>query len=243
MRPSQKFFSNPAFDKYLVGGLGCGLIVLCVILSSFFIIWQNPPRQVPTSTQPVFEAGDPTTVTAADPSPTALLSFETPSDLPGDTQTVDPPTPGAGGIASPVPQGGYDDSPPSGRIVFTCFVEQIDQICLMNADGTGRRQLSEFDGTSFYASISPEGDKIYFSSRQSGSYEIYSMNMRGRELRRLTRGIGSVYAPERSPTNDRIVFAIETGGQEQVWIMRADGITPIPWRWHRGSTHLVADAR
>jgi Tol biopolymer transport system component len=233
MRPSQKFFANPAFDKYLVGGLGCGLIVLCVILSSFFIIWQNPPRQVPNPTTP-FGQGDLTAV-APGASPTALFPLETPAGSGTGDPTLAPPAsdpaatlPPGSILASPAPAAQYDDSPPTGRIVYTCFVEQIDQICLMNADGSGRRQLTDFAGTAFYASISPEGDQIYFSSRDSGSFEIYSMNMRGRELRRLTRGIGSVYAPERSPTNDRILFANETGGLEQIWTMRADGNNPHP---------------
>ena len=111
--------------------------------------------------------------------------------------------------------------------MFTCFVNQIDQICLMNADGSERRQLTDFGATSFYASLSPEGGTIYFSSRQSGSYEIYSINLRGRGLRRLTRNIGSVYAPERSPTNDRIVFTNNSDGQ-CIWIMRTDGNNPHP---------------
>lgn len=221
---------HPAFDKFLVGGLGCGLIILCVLLSSFFIIWQNPPRSVPTETR--FPVDDVSTITPG-PSPTALFQFATPdgpsTDLPTSTaaqpeeQATQPP---AASIPSPVPQSQYDDSPPKGQIVFTCFVDQIDQICLMNADGSGRRQLTDFGGTSFYASISPEGGTIYFSSRQSGSYEIYSMNLRGRGLRRLTRGIGSVYAPERSSRDDRIVFTNNTGGQQQIWVMRTDGNNP-----------------
>jgi TolB protein len=221
---------HPAFDKFLVGGLGCGLIVLCVLLSSFYVIWQNPPRPGPTATQAVLAPGGEATITPG-PSPTALFPFGTASALPNGLPTFTPDVVtmvSTSAIASPVPQSQYDNSPLTGTIVFTCYVNQIDQVCLMNADGSGRRQLTEFEGTTFYASLSPEGDQVYFSSRQSGGYEIYSMNVRGKELRRLTRNIGSLYAPERSPNNDRIVFTNETAGQEQIWIMRSDGNNPHP---------------
>jgi Tol biopolymer transport system component len=98
----------------------------------------------------------------------------------------------------------------------------------MNADGTGRKQLTEENATSFYASLASDGTTIYFVSRRTGSFEIYSMNIRGNGLRRLTKNIGSLYGPERSPTDDRIVFANETGGQQQIWVMRTDGKNPHP---------------
>lgn len=226
MKFSAKF--NSAFDKYLVGGLGCGLIVLCVLLSSFYVIWQNPPRSRPTATQALLGPGG-MPVTPG-PSPTALFQFATPTDqlagLPTDLAEPSATLPPAGAIPSPVPQ--FDPSPPRGKIVFTCFIGGIDQICLMNADGSERKQLTDFEATSYYASLSPDGDTIYFSSRQSGSFEAYSMNVRGRGLRRLTKNIGNVYAPERSPNNDRIVFTNNTGGQQRIWIMRSDGNNPHP---------------
>lgn len=220
---------NKTFDKYLVGGLGCGMIVLCVLISSFYIIWQNPPRPRLTPTQTSLAVGDLTTVTPG-ASPTPLFQFGTPGVLPTGFPTLTPAQSGQATqpIASAPVGSNFDDSPPVGKIVFTCFVNQIDQICLMNADGSGRKKLTDFEGTAFYASLSPDGDTIYFSSRQSGSYEIYSMNTKGRGLRRLTKNIGSVYAPERSPIDDRIVFANETGGQQRIWVMRSDGNNPHP---------------
>ena len=217
---------NPLFDRFLLGGLGCAFVALCFVISAFFYIWQNPPRPGPTPTLPIFEGM--TTVTP-DPAFTAtpLFPFATPSVLPTGFPTLTPTQPGAtpgSVIPSPVPQS--FNSPPTGNIVFTCFVNQIDQICLMNASGSERRQLTDFSATSFYASISPEGDTIYFSSRERGTYEIYSMNLRGRSLRRLTGGIGSSYAPERS--GDRIIFANESDGQQRIWIMRSDGNNPHP---------------
>ena len=215
---------NPLFDKFLLGGLGCGFIALCFVISAFFYIWQNPPRPGPTPTP-----SSPDVLATVTPAFTAtpLFQFATPSVAPTGfptlTSTPVAATPGGlSGIPSPVPQ--YSYSPPKGKIVFTCFVNQIDQICLMNADGSGRKQLTDFEATSFYPSLSPDGDTIYFSSRQTGNFEVYSMNLRGRGLRRLTGGIGGLYAPERG--SERIVFTNNSGGAQQIWLMRSDGKNP-----------------
>jgi Tol biopolymer transport system component len=214
---------NPLFDRFLLGGLGCGFIALCFLISGFFYFWQNPPRPAPIPT-----LGGLSTVPPG-PTPTSLFQFATPSPFPtgpavaSPTPAVASPTPGSG-IPSPVPQG-YS-SRPTGKIVFTCHVNQIDQICLMNADGSERKQLTDFQATSFYASLSQDGNTIYFSSRESGTYDVYSMNLRGRGLRRITKNVGSAYAPERSPIDDRIVFANTSGGGQQIWVMRSDGKNP-----------------
>jgi Tol biopolymer transport system component len=215
---------NPLFDRFLLGGLGCGVIALCFVISALFYIWQNPPQPGPASTVPAF--GGLTTVTPG-PTSTPLFQFATPSVLPTGFPIASP-TPvvleatSVSGIPSPVPQS-YS-SALEGKIVFTCFVNQIDQICLMNADGSARRQLTDFEATSFYPSLSPDGDTIYFSSRQTGNFEIYSMNLRGRGLRRLTGNLGSLYAPERG--EERIVFTNNSDGAQRIWIMRSDGNNP-----------------
>lgn len=216
---TKKFFST--FDKFLFGGLGCGMLVVCILLGVFVYVWQNPPRPGPAITQTSLGVGALSTATSSMFSTaTPLFQFVTPTGFASLTPTQE----GAPfGIPSPFPQ--FYDSAPTGKIVFTCFIKQIDQICLMNADGSGRRQLTEFDATAFYASISPEGGMIYFSHK-GGTFDIYSMNLRGKELRRVAGGIGSLYAPERSPIDERIVFTNETGGQQQIWVMRADGKNP-----------------
>jgi TolB protein len=107
--------------------------------------------------------------------------------------------------------------------VFTCFVDQVDHICLMNADGSDRKRLTDGQGTAFYASLSPDGDTVYFSSRTTGAYEIYSINTRGRGLERITANIGSLYAPEMSPSGERIVFTNNSESKQRIWVMRSDG--------------------
>src|ERR1700752_1737591 len=215
---SRKFFA--IFDRLVLSGLGCGVIGLCLLMGGFIFVWQNPPKPVPTLTPAGLS--DIPTVTPTGP----VSQFPTATGFPTFTPTVEGAIP-TSLIPSPIPVSD-NIAPPSGKIVFTCFINQIDQICMMNADGTERKQLTDFGGTSFYASLSPDGKTIYFASRESGGFEIYSMNIRGRELRRLTKNIGTLYAPELSPNGERIIFANNTDGSQKIWIMRSDGKNPHP---------------
>ncbi|MFQ5615303.1 MAG: TolB family protein [Anaerolineales bacterium] len=193
-----------SFDKVLIAGLGCSLIGICLLAGGFWFVWRNPPqRRLDTPVTP------PVTVLPTLPGAATTFPTLTPFVTPSPTPT---PLPGFG-----------NGLPPAGKIVFTCFVNGIDQICLIGADGTGRKQLTNFNATAFYASISPDGETILFVSRRSGNFEIYSMDLNGGQLERLTSGIGSLFAPEYSPNGEKIVFANAAGGSQSVWVMKKDG--------------------
>lgn len=201
------------FDKYLFGGLGCGVLVLCVIGSWLAYIMTNlpvpgSPRAVPSTSTANFSS----TPNAVIPD----LSTETPPPTNPFTPVV------LTEMASPLPPT-FEANPPTGKIVFTCYVNLIDQICLMNGDGTGRLQLTNFPATAFYASLSHDGQKIFFSGKQSGGFEIYSMNIDGKNIKQLSKNLGSLYAPELSPNGERVIFTKDKDG---LWLMKPDGKSP-----------------
>jgi TolB protein len=119
-------------------------------------------------------------------------------------------------------------NPPSGKIVYTCFDGEYDQICIMNADGKEQRQLTNYSATSFYPSLSPNGNAIVFSSKMDGNFEIYMMDINGENLKKLTADIGNLFAPEISPKENRIIFTRESGGLQAIWVMKLDGKNPHP---------------
>ena len=207
MESPKKFL--PIFDTLLIGGLGCGVLGLCLLAGGFVYVWQNPPVPNSAATQVEF-SGSPIVSPVVT---TPLLDFSTPTLSPTIVPSLTP---------SPVP-GSDNGSSPFGKIVFTCFIEQIDQICIMNADGSGRKQLTNLPATAFYASLSPDGQTVYFSSRQTGTYEIYSVDINGNNLQRLTHNIGTLYAPELSPDGSKIIFTSNGNG---VWVMNPDGSDP-----------------
>ncbi len=219
MNPSSSRRFIQIFDKFLIAGLAIGVISLCCLASAFAYTFANPPNARPSPTQTVPGTTVFSTVTPELVTPT--LSIETPTLFP----TL---TPGAGtevGISTPVPNPNADNGAPTGKIAFACYVQQIDQICIMNADGSGRKQLTHYSATTFYPSISPDGKTIYFVSKEKGTFDIYSMALDGGDVERLTKGIGALYAPELSPNGKRIVFTNNGNG---IWVMRPDGSNPHP---------------
>jgi tol-pal system beta propeller repeat protein TolB len=205
------------FDKFILGGLGCGIIILCVLIGMFYYLWENPPRPRSVST-PVEASGLPNVLPTS-----TVLAFASPTLTLAPTldQKLSPtPTP----IPTPTPS--FGDNTISGKIVFTCFIKKIDQICLMKADGTGQTQITKLEATTFYASLSPNGETIYFSSRQSGNFEIYSISVSAKNMKRLTKGIGTLFAPELSPNGHQIVFTNDS--KQGIWIMNVNGKDPHP---------------
>jgi Tol biopolymer transport system component len=175
-----------------------------------------------------------------------VLDVSTPTLAPTLIPTLAPTLDGAGSstlMPSFIPDFG-GEAVPSGKIVFACYINQIDQICIMNADGTGRKQLTNFPATAFYPSLSPDGQIVYFSSNQSGNFEIYSIDINGNGLQQLTNKIGSLYAPELSPDGERILFTNNGNG---LWVMNPDGSNPhaitshddIDPTWSSDGSHIA----
>lgn len=115
---------------------------------------------------------------------------------------------------------------PQGKIVFVCQLfrdEQRDQICLMNADGSGWRRMTQNDAADHnYPTFSPQGDSILYTARQGGDFQIYEMDLDGR-VSQLTYGAGGSYAPHVSADGQRIVYTHEVGDIQAVWVMNRDG--------------------
>src|SRR5512143_2691382 len=49
-----------------------------------------------------------------------------------------------------------------GHIVFTCTRENVNQICIINADGSGLEQLTNVTSNAYYPAISPDGGAVAF---------------------------------------------------------------------------------
>ncbi len=141
-------------------------------------------------------------------------------------------TTNASASPTPSPTVGSPDQP-TGHIVWTCqmFKEiSMEQICIMNADGSGFRRLTTEDGVRhFYPSLSPDGSRVVYSQyRQGNVYEIYELSLIDGVARRLTDRLGILVAPEISPDGKSIVFArgSPTSDLSYLWLMNRDGSNP-----------------
>ncbi len=170
-------------------------------------------------------SGTATTTASATVTPTASLTA-----TPMGTGT---PTPQSTTRSSPTPESAVasvqtetptpGSTSPQGQIVFTCFINGVDNLCSIDADGSDQQRLTQTSATDFYASYTPDGQSILFSSRRSGEFQLYTMAANGQNARRLSPDIGSMFAPHMSPNGRQIVFANAVNDQESIWVMDADG--------------------
>ena len=122
---------------------------------------------------------------------------------------------------------------PAGHIVFTCQIykfQSSDQICIMNADGTGYRRLTTEDNIRhFYPSPSPDGRRVlYVAFREENVYEIYSLDLTDNSVDRLTNRSGVLTSPEYSPDGQFITYTRWNPNSQkyQIMIMESNGKNP-----------------
>jgi TolB protein len=97
------------------------------------------------------------------------------------------------------------------------------EVYVMNADGSGSRQLTHDNAVDYQATWSPDGTRIAFVSVRAGHQEIYTMQPDGSELSQLTRGSAHNSEPRWSPDGRSILFRSERAGRPQIYVMNADG--------------------
>ena len=120
---------------------------------------------------------------------------------------------------------------PTGKIALTCQIfKEVskEQICLVNADGSGYRVLTtEDDVRHYYPSVAPDGQSVLYSAynKQTEHYEIYELDLSTDETKMLTYDFGDLNAPEISPDGKTIVFTryYLDVNKPTSWLMDRDG--------------------
>jgi serine/threonine protein kinase len=136
------------------------------------------------------------------PSPAASTSTSTPTE--GPTQV---PQPTASIAPSPTPLGGG-----ASQIAYASDLTGLPQIWLMNADGTGPRQITDMPEGACQPAWSPDGDRLAFISPCAGNQEIYPgagifiMNLDDTPLISLSSLPGGDFDPDWSPDGMKIAF-------------------------------------
>ena len=68
-----------------------------------------------------------------------------------------------------------------------------EDIYVVQADGTGLRQLTTHTSSDMAPAVSPDGSRIAFVSDRSGDREIYTISIDGTDLERLGFGEHILY--------------------------------------------------
>jgi TolB protein len=108
----------------------------------------------------------------------------------------------------------------------------IDELWLMNLDGSNQRQLTfppqhreiaSYNGHDQTPKWSPDGDEIVFARFYRGRTDIYAIRPDGIGLRRLTDQAGQHTWPTWSPDGKRIAFVTVRRRKAAIYSMKPDG--------------------
>ena len=115
-------------------------------------------------------------------------------------------------------------SPDGARIVFATDRHENSDVYVMNADGTGQRNLTLSPlSVDMSPGWSPDGRQVVFASNRHGSFDVFAMDDGGLNLRALTRSPADDRLPVWSPRGDTIVFVTERDGNREIYSMNPDG--------------------
>lgn len=115
-------------------------------------------------------------------------------------------------------------SPDGQYIVYQSDVTGNDEIYVMNADGSDRRQLTHNSASDITPVFSPDGESIAFVSDRDGDQDIYIMNLEGEVTDKVTRNNHRDIHPYWSPDGEKIIFnSGKTEAQFEIVEIRLDG--------------------
>ena len=91
------------------------------------------------------------------------------------------------GVSDPTTRFAGAWSPNGRRLAFTSERDGNTEVYVMNADGSGQRNLTQDPADDIVGTWSSDGRRIVFTSNRDGNSEVYSMNADGSGQRNLTQ--------------------------------------------------------
>lgn len=117
-------------------------------------------------------------------------------------------------------EGGYFDS----RVVFVSESgpknQRLKRLAVMDYDGANVAYLTDSSSIVLAPRFSPQGDRIVYTSFETGFPRITLMNVGSLERRALEEQPGTMtFAPRFSPDGSTVVFSLERGGNSDIYLL------------------------
>ena len=119
--------------------------------------------------------------------------------LPGDSTIVYASTHLGSKACPPVPEKRED-----GKYVWPIYSDF--DIFVADLEGNIIQQLTDYEGYDAEATVSPEGDKIVFTSLRTGDLELFTMNIDGSDVQQITDDLGYDGGAFFSPDGKQLIF-------------------------------------
>ncbi|WP_438992005.1 Tol-Pal system beta propeller repeat protein TolB [Lentibacter sp.] len=117
-------------------------------------------------------------------------------------------------------EGGYFDS----RVVYVSETGPKDnrkkRLAIMDYDGANNQFLTDSSAIVLAPRFSPTGDRVLYTSYETGFPKIYLLDVAsvGRRVLQSREGTMS-FAPRFAPDGRRVVFSLESGGNTDIYLM------------------------
>ena len=114
-------------------------------------------------------------------------------------------------------------SPDGSKIAYIGIKDGLEQVFLMDADGSNKTQLTT-DAVNHdqVPDWSPDGSKIAYAGGD-GNERVFVMNADGTNPTPLTDGKNDDWGPTWSPDGTQIAFRSTRAGDPTIFVMNADG--------------------
>ncbi len=117
---------------------------------------------------------------------------------------------------------------PHGRIVYTTRIKGVQDIWIINRDGTENRQLTFNSGSNFSPAVTSDGRYIIFISTRSEGPSVWRMDIDGSNPVLLTDGPGAEINPSISPDGKWVFYQWDSPEKKSsIWKVSIDGGKPI----------------
>jgi serine/threonine protein kinase len=111
---------------------------------------------------------------------------------------------------------------PGSRVVYSSNASGSQDIWIMEADGTGQKQLTAGARNNIWPSVSFDGRYIFFVSDRTGSPHVWRMDLDGSNPQQLTNGSGE-FNPSCSPDGRWVVYGSAGAAKRTLWKVSIDG--------------------